>query len=72
MLSNNGTNEVLKDLRTWALQERKRTEERLRSEDGTIPSHTAFYDGMAVAYSNVIEKLYGMMKEVSDKGGGRI
>lgn len=64
--------EVLKDLRTWALQERKRTEERLRGEDGTIPSHTAFYDGMAVAYSNVIEKLYSMMKDVSDKGGGRI
>ena len=71
-MTNIETKEVLKNLRTWALQERKRTEERLRGEYGTIPSHTAFYDGMAVAYSNVIEKLYSMMKEVSDKGGGRI
>lgn len=66
------TKEVLKDLRTWCLQERKRTEERLRGEAGTIPAHTAYYDGMAIAYSNVIEKLYNMMKDVSEKGGGRI
>lgn len=74
-LNNTKAKEILKDLRTWTLQERKHTEERLRSDSGNIPSHTAFYDGMSVAYCNVLEKLYGIMKEVADevdKGGGRI
>lgn len=74
-MNNTKAKDTLKDLRTWALQERKHTEQRAQCYSGDNLSHIAFYDGMIVAYCNVLEKLYRTMKEVSDeadKGGGRI